>query len=121
MPIYRLNYFDKYLAFIILKNINIDSAILKLLILQKINKSITQFQLTEDGRATAHGLHVRKHVDQEQRQELLTSLLRYFVKVPSAASGPSHCPTTLIYLCPSPATSLSSGKCIQQPGACLVL
>ena len=50
-----------------------------------------------------------------------TYLLRYFVEVPSAASGPSHCPTTLIYLCSSPATSLSSGKCIQQPGACLVL
>ena len=51
----------------------------------------------------------------------VTYLLRYFVEVPSAASGPSHCPTTLIYLYSSPATSLSSGKCIQQPGACLVL
>ena len=38
--------------------------------------------------------------------------------LPRTASGLSHCPTTLIYLCFSdPATSLNSGRCIQQPGA----
>ena len=47
----------------------------------------------------------------------ITYLLRYFVEIPSAASGPSLCPTTLIYSCPSPAMSLNSGKCIQQRGA----